>query len=92
MDRRLGFGIFLAPFHPVVFPVAHNWAGVPETLRRDELIARSVIPRFRGDTAGRPSSMEWSSANCTELMEAGRQANVVATQKHEAERRGRAGA
>ena len=54
MDRRLRFGIFLAPFHPV-----------------DE---------------------EWSSANRTELMEAGRQANVVAAQKPEAERCGRAGA
>jgi limonene 1,2-monooxygenase len=78
-----GFGCFLQ--------MAHNWADFPQTQRSYELIARYVMPRFNGDNAGRLSSMQWTSAHRAELMDAGRQAKVVAAQKYAAEREQKGG-
>jgi hypothetical protein len=69
--------------------LAHNWPDWAETRRSDELVARYVMPRFRGDNAGRQGSMEWAAANRTDLMEAGRLAKVEAARKHDRERAGR---
>jgi limonene 1,2-monooxygenase len=71
--------------------MAHNWADFPQTQRSYELIARYVMPRFNGDNAGRLSSMQWTSAHRAELMDAGRQAKVVAAQKYAAEREQKGG-
>ncbi len=79
-----GFGCLLQ--------MAHNWADFPQTIRSYELIARYVLPHFNGDNAGRESSMNWAASRRTELMDAGRQAKVLAAQKHVAERERRAGA
>ena len=73
-----GFGCLLQ--------MAHNWADFPQTIRSYELIARYVLPRFNGNNAGRESSMNWAASRRTELMDAGRQAKVLAAQKHVAER------
>jgi len=78
IDQSGGFGCFLQ--------MAHNWADFPQTQRSYELIARYVMPRFNGDNEGRMDSMQWASANRTELMDAGRQAKVAAAQKYAAER------
>jgi hypothetical protein len=75
-------------FGPLLL-LAHNWADWVETRRSYELVARYVMPRFRGDNAGRQGSMEWAAANRTALMEAGRRAKVEAARKRDRERAGR---
>jgi len=82
LDKQSGgFGCFLQ--------LAHNWADFPQTLRSYELIARYVMPRFQGLNPGRQASLDWTAANREKFMNAGRQAKVLATEKHLAERRGK---
>jgi limonene 1,2-monooxygenase len=82
LDKQSGgFGCFLQ--------LAHNWADFPQTLRSYDLIARYVMPRFQGSNPGRQASLDWTAANREKFMNAGRQAKVLATEKHLAERRGK---
>ncbi|PYM54746.1 MAG: LLM class flavin-dependent oxidoreductase [Candidatus Rokuibacteriota bacterium] len=82
LDKQSGgFGCFLQ--------LAHNWADFPQTLRSYELIARYVMPRFQGLNPGRQASLDWTATNREKFMNAGRQAKVLATEKHLAERRGK---
>jgi limonene 1,2-monooxygenase len=82
LDKQSGgFGCFLQ--------LAHNWADFPQTLRSYELIARYVMPRFQALNPGRQASLDWTAANREKFMNAGRQAKVLATEKHLAERRGK---
>jgi limonene 1,2-monooxygenase len=69
-----------------VLQMAHNWADFPQTLRSYELIARYVVPRLRGDNEGRTASKEWTSAHRAALIDAGKQAKVLATEQYRAER------
>jgi len=47
------------------------------------------MPRFQGLNPGRQASLDWTATNREKFMNAGRQAKVLATEKHLAERRGK---
>jgi limonene 1,2-monooxygenase len=54
-----GFGCFLQ--------LAHNWASWEHTQRSYELWARHVTPHFRGASANRAASLQWSRDNANDF-------------------------
>ena len=66
-EQSGGFGCWL--------DFAHNWADVAETRRSYELIARYVIPHFRGANRQRIDALEWAAANRAEFI--GRRTEAV---------------
>jgi limonene 1,2-monooxygenase len=69
-----GFGCFLQ--------LAHNWADWEHTQKSYELWARYVTPAFRGASANREASIQWSRDNMTEFMGAAMNAAQQAFVKH----------
>jgi limonene 1,2-monooxygenase len=73
-----------------VLQLAHNWADFPQTLRSFELIARYVMPRVNQLNTSRDASMAWTAANRDGLINAAKDAKVLATQKYAEEKQQRA--
>lgn len=69
--------------------LAHNWADFPQTLRSYELIARYVMPRCQRLNDARQASLEWTAANREALINAAKDAKVLATQQYAEERKAR---
>jgi limonene 1,2-monooxygenase len=69
-----GFGCFLQ--------LAHNWADWEHTQKSYELWARYVTPAFRGASANREASIQWSRDNMTEFMGAAMNAAQQMFVKH----------
>jgi limonene 1,2-monooxygenase len=59
-EQSGGFGCFLQ--------LAHNWADWEQTKRSYELWARHVTPHFRGASASRAASLQWTRDNIGEFM------------------------
>ena len=75
-----GFGVFL--------DMAHNWADFEQTKRSYELIARYVMPHFRGDENSQEAAYRWAMEKKPELLER-RQAGIdraIAQHKAESDR------
>jgi limonene 1,2-monooxygenase len=69
--------------------LAHNWADFPETVRSFELITRYVMPRFQRLNDARQASLDWTAANRDPLINAAKDAKVLATQQYAEERKAR---
>jgi len=77
-EQSGGFGVFL--------DMAHNWADFEQTKRSYELIARYVMPRFKGMAERQEEAYRWAMEKKPELLER-RQAGVDrAFENHAAER------
>jgi limonene 1,2-monooxygenase len=72
-----GFGCFLQ--------MAHEWADREATTKSYELIARYVMPRFQGATAGTVLSRDWAADNRPEFIGSAVQAIMTEISKHTAE-------
>ncbi len=73
-----GFGVFL--------DMAHNWADFEQTRRSYELIARYVMPRFRGGENAQEAAYRWAMEKKPQLLER-RQAGIDrAIARHEADK------
>ena len=79
-----GFGCFLQ--------LAHNWADWESTKQSYELWARYVTPAFRGASASREASIQWSRDNMSEFMGAAMNAAQQMFVKHAEEQAAKAAA
>jgi limonene 1,2-monooxygenase len=79
-----GFGCFLQ--------LAHNWADWESTKQSYELWARYVTPAFRGASANREASIQWSRDNMSEFMGAAMNAAQQMFVKHAEEQAAKAAA
>jgi limonene 1,2-monooxygenase len=73
-EQSGGFGCFLQ--------LAHNWADWEQTQKSYELWARYVTPHFRGASANRQASIQWSRDNMNEFMGAAMNAAQQMFMKH----------
>ena len=74
LDQSGGFGTFLM--------LGHDWADRAATLRSYELIAREVIPHFKGKLAAPRASHDWATAKRGELFGRAGQAIMNAITTH----------
>ena len=77
------FGAFLQ--------VAHNWADFEETKRSYELFARYVMPHFNQANRNRYASFDWAVEHGQEFGTRSANAQRQMIEKHEAERKAKAG-
>ena len=73
-EQSGGFGCFLQ--------LAHNWADWEHTQKSYELWARHVTPHFRGASANREASIQWTRDNVSEFMGAAMNAAQQMFMKH----------
>jgi limonene 1,2-monooxygenase len=83
-EQSGGFGCFLQ--------LAHNWADWEQTQKSYELWARYVTPHFRGASANRQASIQWSRDNMNEFMGAAMNAAQQMFMKHAEEEAAKAAA
>jgi limonene 1,2-monooxygenase len=83
-EQSGGFGCFLQ--------LAHNWADWEQTQKSYELWARYVTPHFRGASANRHASIQWSRDNMNEFMGAAMNAAQQMFMKHAEEEAAKAAA
>ena len=83
-EQSGGFGCFLQ--------LAHNWADWEQTQQSYELWARYVTPHFRGASANREASIQWSRDNMNEFMGAAMNAAQQMFMKHAEEEAAKAAA
>ena len=74
LDQSGGFGTFLL--------LGHDWADRAATMRSYELIARKVIPHFKGRLAAPKESHDWATAKRGELFGRAGQAIMNAITTH----------
>jgi len=78
LEQSGGFGTFLL--------LGHDWADREATLRSYRLMAREVIPHFKGRLAAPKDSHDWAAAKRDELFGRAGEAIVNAIKSHAAEK------